>query len=53
MHTYTDGHEYNSHMLSCVSIATPNKQSVHVVTPPQQKEGRNQDSEAKKDIKVR
>lgn len=34
-------------------MATPNKQSVHVVTPPRQKRGRNQDSEARTDIKVR
>lgn len=37
-HTYTQGHEHtNSHTLSWVSIATPNKQSVHLVTRPQQK----------------
>lgn len=43
----------NSYTLAWVSIATPNKQSVHVVTPPRQEGGRNRDSEAKTDIKER
>ena len=34
-------------------MATPNKQSMQVVAPPQQKRGRNQDTEARTDIKVR
>lgn len=53
--THAVEHEHtNRRTLAWVSMATPNKQSVHVVTQLQQKEkGRNQDWEAKTEVKVR